>query len=80
MSDLTGELLAGGCATPEKKEAALKLLRGEPRPWTRDRRRWSDRPSRSDAEGVRATVNVCACSLWRWECRGMSWAGDLGSG
>ena len=70
MSDLTGDLLAAVvAATPERKEAALRVLRGDPVPAVDEATR---RLVAGEAEpfqtlreiGRRLTVSPC--SLWRW--------------
>lgn len=70
-SDLTGELLAALLAAPaERKEAALRLLRGEPtvalpRP---------TEPFLTLKECARR-LGFSACALWRWRVPGHTLGG-----
>jgi len=69
MSDLTGDLLAAVvAATPERKEAALRVLRGEVPAVDEATRRLvagEAEPFQTLREiGRRLTVSPC--SLWRW--------------
>ena len=67
MSDLTGDLLAAVvAATPERKEAALRVRRGDPVPVVRVR---ETEPFLTLKECARQ-LGVCACSLWRWQVPG----------
>ncbi len=65
MNDLTGELLAAVvAATPERKEAALKVLRGE---------NVSPTPPAEKFVTLKecaGQLGVSACSLWRWKVPG----------
>jgi predicted DNA-binding transcriptional regulator AlpA len=78
MSDLTGELLAAVvAATPERKAAVLKILRGEPTIADADTlRRFSGQaePFLTLREVARR-LNVSSCSLWRWGVPGHALGG-----
>lgn len=71
MNDLTGDLLAAVMAAPaERKEAALRMLRGE-----------AVAPAKRETEPFLALnecarrLGVSACSLWRWGVPGHSLGG-----
>lgn len=65
VSDLTGELLTAVVgATDERKQAALRALRGDPEP-ERSTVRGGAEPFLTLKESAKR-LGVSACSLWRW--------------
>ena len=69
MNDLTGELLAAVvAATPERKEAALRVLRGEAPAVDEATRRLvaGEAEPYLTLREIGRRLAVSPCSLWRW--------------
>jgi hypothetical protein len=72
VSDLTGELLAAVVrATDERKQSALRVLRGEPGTDGRGQRAEGKRPEcYVGLQEVAEFLGVSARSVWRWRVPG----------
>lgn len=76
MTDITNELLkALLAATDEQKRMALRVLRGETPPEPREPKKPDVTEPFLTLKAVAKTLNVSACSLWRWGVPGHALGG-----